>query len=82
MIGVRSFYKKSKKDNAWIDYRLVLSNLKTAELQFLVSVGSDVNDHVTLENFQRWPQGVKYFLTYQCAISSDKTKFNLPDCAE
>ena len=42
-----------KNDHGWIDYRLVLSNLKIVELQFLVTVKNDVSCHVTLGYSQR-----------------------------
>ena len=40
-------------------YRLVLSNLKIVELQFLVIVCNGVSCFVILGDFQRWPQGKK-----------------------
>ena len=57
-----------------MDYRMVLSNLKIAGVQFLVTVEKDVSCHVTLGDFQRWLSGKKFSLTYQCLIFSEKTK--------
>ena len=57
-----------------MDYRLVLSNLKIVELQFLVTVDNEVSCHVTLGNFQRWLQDGKCSLIYQRLISNEKTK--------
>ena len=66
-----SFYKN---DHTWMDYRLILSNLKFVDLQFFVTLDIDVKCHVNLGFFQRWPQGKKCFLTYHWSISSLKAK--------
>ena len=50
----------------------MLPNLKILELQFLVTVDNELSCHMTLEGFQ----GEKSSLTYQCSISSEKTKVN------
>ena len=71
MIGVKFFYKIRSHLNG---LRLVLSNLKIVELQFLATVDNDISYHLTLEDFQRWLQGEKCSLTYQYSISSEKAK--------
>ena len=63
-----------KNDHLWIYYQLILWNLKIVEVQLLVTVENEVNCHVTLGDFQRWPQREKCSLTYECSISSEKTK--------
>ena len=57
-----------------MNYRLVLSNLKFVVLQFLVTIDIDVSCHVNIRVFQIWPKGKRCTLTYQCSISSEKTK--------
>ena len=57
-----------------MNYQLVLSNFETVEFQVLVTVDNDVSYHVTLVDFQICPQSEKCSLTYQYAISSEKTK--------
>ena len=47
---------------------------KWSHIQFLVTVDEDVRCRVTLGDFQSWLQGGECSLTYQCSISSEKTK--------
>ena len=63
-----------KNDRTGIGYWLVLSNLKIAELHFMVTVDNQMSCHVALGDFKRWIQGEKCFLTYQFSIFSEKTK--------
>ena len=46
-------------------YRLVLSDLKIINPEFLLTVNNGVSRHVTLGDFQKWPQGKKCSLTCQ-----------------
>ena len=44
-----------------MDYQFVLSDLNVINLQFLLTVDNDVSCHVTLGDFQKWPQDKKMF---------------------
>ena len=70
-VRARFFYRN---DHTWMAHRLVLSNSKFVDLQFLVTVCYDVSCHVNLEFFQRWLQCEKCLLTYQLSVFSEKAK--------
>ena len=70
MIGLKSFYKNWSHLNGPSIGIIIFENCR---ISILVTVDNDVSCHVTLGDFQRWPQGEKCSLTYQFLISSEKT---------
>ena len=48
--------------------------LENSQLRTLVTANNEVSCHVTLGDFERWPQREKCSLIYYCLISSEKTK--------
>ena len=70
MIGIRFFYKSGAFE--WtINWFHQIWNLLIFNFG---DVDNDISCHVTLGNFQRWPQGKNCSLTYQYLIFSEKTK--------
>ena len=71
MIRIRFFYKKWSHLNGLSIGIIKLENCRTSIFR---NHSNDANCHVTLGDFQRWPQGEKCSLTYQYSISNEKTK--------